>query len=202
MAYSFVMNSALTMPRRRAFRFTAGRLAWPTLCPQARRPDAIYEPVWVSAHCDPLLEEPRLRIAAISDTSALATNAAVLPDGWTEATLASCRRYDRDNRPTLAGSCRRSRSASPPSELRFLEARVAACTGLVLDPYFSASKIAWLLDHVPVVTVIWQYTGLSTPEMEQRVTTYNQYSISANVNGIRNMEAQNLNGLSVQNIRS
>jgi glycerol kinase len=29
------------------------------------------------------------------------------------------------------------------------EARVAACTGLVLDPYFSASKITWLLDHVP-----------------------------------------------------
>jgi glycerol kinase len=29
------------------------------------------------------------------------------------------------------------------------EARVAACTGLVLDPYFSASKIAWLLDQVP-----------------------------------------------------
>jgi len=25
---------------------------------------------------------------------------------------------------------------------------------------------------IPVVTVIWQYTGLSTPEMEQRVTTY------------------------------
>ena len=26
--------------------------------------------------------------------------------------------------------------------------------------------------NIPVVTVIWQYTGLSTPEMEQRVTTY------------------------------
>jgi multidrug efflux pump subunit AcrB len=53
---------------------------------------------------------------------------------------------------------------------------------------------------IPVVTVIWQYTGLSTPEMEQRVTTYSQYSISANVNGIKNMEAQTLNGLSVQKI--
>jgi multidrug efflux pump subunit AcrB len=52
--------------------------------------------------------------------------------------------------------------------------------------------------NIPVVTVIWSYTGLSTPEMEQRVTTYSQYSISANVNGIKNMEAQTLNGLSVQ----
>ena len=54
--------------------------------------------------------------------------------------------------------------------------------------------------QIPVVTVIWQYTGLTTPEMEQRVTTYSQYSISANVNGIKNMEAQTLNGLSVQKI--
>ena len=53
---------------------------------------------------------------------------------------------------------------------------------------------------IPVVTVIWQYTGLSTPEMEQRVTTYSQYSISSNVNGIKNIEAQTLNGLSVQKI--
>jgi multidrug efflux pump subunit AcrB len=54
--------------------------------------------------------------------------------------------------------------------------------------------------RIPVVTVIWQYTGLSTPEMEQRVSTYSQYSISANVNGIKNMEAQTLDGLSVQKI--
>jgi multidrug efflux pump subunit AcrB len=53
---------------------------------------------------------------------------------------------------------------------------------------------------IPVVSVIWQYTGLSTPEMEQRVSTYGQYSISSNVNGIKNMEAQTLNGISVQKI--
>src|SRR5208337_4091022 len=54
--------------------------------------------------------------------------------------------------------------------------------------------------NIPVVTVIWQYTGLSTPEMEQRVTTYSQYSISANVNGIKDIEAQTLNGVSVQKL--
>jgi multidrug efflux pump subunit AcrB len=54
--------------------------------------------------------------------------------------------------------------------------------------------------QIPVVTVIWSYTGLTTPEMEQRVSTYSQYSISANVNGIKNMEAQTLNGLSIQKI--
>src|SRR5215217_9211243 len=54
--------------------------------------------------------------------------------------------------------------------------------------------------RIPVVTVIWSYTGLSTPEMEQRVTTYSQYAISANVNGIKNIEAQTLAGLSVQRV--
>jgi multidrug efflux pump subunit AcrB len=54
--------------------------------------------------------------------------------------------------------------------------------------------------NIPVVSVIWQYTGLSTPEMEQRVTTYSQYSISTSVSGIKNMEAQTRNGISLQKI--
>ena len=54
--------------------------------------------------------------------------------------------------------------------------------------------------NIPVVSVIWQYTGLSVPEMVQRVTTYGQYSISTSVTGIKNMEAQTLNGISVQKI--
>ena len=54
--------------------------------------------------------------------------------------------------------------------------------------------------RIPVVTVIWQYTALSTPEMEQRVTTYSQYSMSSNVSGIKNIEAQTFNGISVQKV--
>src|SRR6202011_4133104 len=38
--------------------------------------------------------------------------------------------------------------------------------------------------NIPVVSIIWQYTGLTSPEMEQRVSTYSQYAISANVNGL------------------
>jgi multidrug efflux pump subunit AcrB len=53
---------------------------------------------------------------------------------------------------------------------------------------------------IPVVTVIWQYTGLSTPEMEQRVTTYGQYALSTSVTGIRDIEAQTINGISVQKV--
>jgi len=43
------------------------------------------------------------------------------------------------------------RTAERCAELRAtgVEERVRAKTGLVLDPYFSATKLAWLLDHVP-----------------------------------------------------
>jgi multidrug efflux pump subunit AcrB len=54
--------------------------------------------------------------------------------------------------------------------------------------------------NIPVVTIVWQYTGLSTPEMEQRVTTYGQYALSSSVNNIQDIEAQTLNGISVQKI--
>ncbi len=54
--------------------------------------------------------------------------------------------------------------------------------------------------NIPVVSVIWQYTGLDTTETEQRVTTYSQYAISSNVNGIKDIEAETVNGISVQKI--
>ncbi|SFJ97420.1 efflux RND transporter permease subunit [Methylocapsa palsarum] len=54
--------------------------------------------------------------------------------------------------------------------------------------------------NIPVVSVIWQYTGLTPEEMEQRVTTYSEYSISSNVNDIRNIESQTLAGVAVEKI--
>ncbi|WP_166146116.1 efflux RND transporter permease subunit [Methylosinus sp. RM1] len=53
---------------------------------------------------------------------------------------------------------------------------------------------------IPVVTVIWTYSGLSTAEMEKRVTTYAEITTSNNVNGIKSMESQTLQGVAVQKI--
>ncbi len=53
---------------------------------------------------------------------------------------------------------------------------------------------------IPVVTVIWQYTGLTPEEMEQRVTTYSEYYVSASVSDVRNIESQTLSGLAVEKI--
>ncbi len=54
--------------------------------------------------------------------------------------------------------------------------------------------------NVPVVTVIWQYTGLTPAEMEQRVTTYSEYSISSSVGDIKDIESQTLEGIAVEKI--
>ena len=53
---------------------------------------------------------------------------------------------------------------------------------------------------IPVVAIIWTETGLSAKEMEQRVTTYSEFVLSNNVNGIRNIESQTLQGVTVEKV--
>jgi hypothetical protein len=42
---------------------------------------------------------------------------------------------------------------------------------------------------IPVVSIIWTYAGLSTSEMERRVTTFSEF-VLATVNDIRSIESQ------------
>jgi multidrug efflux pump subunit AcrB len=71
---------------------------------------------------------------------------------------------------------------------------------LGISAIISTPKDIFPVINIPVVTVIWQYTGLTPQEMEARVTTYSEYAVSANVNNIRDMESQTLSGISVQKI--
>src|SRR5271163_4141100 len=71
---------------------------------------------------------------------------------------------------------------------------------LGVSAIFSSPKDIFPSIDIPVVSVIWQYTGLTPQEMEARVTTYSEYSISSNVNDIRNIESQTLSGISVEKI--
>src|SRR5262245_56321863 len=50
---------------------------------------------------------------------------------------------------------------------------------------------------IPVISVIWTYNGLSTPEMESRIALYSEFSISAAVNDVKDIESQTLSGVSV-----
>jgi CzcA family heavy metal efflux pump len=49
---------------------------------------------------------------------------------------------------------------------------------------------------IPVVTVIWSYSGLSAKEMEQRVTTFSEF-VMATVNDIKSIDSQTVNGAAV-----
>ena len=50
---------------------------------------------------------------------------------------------------------------------------------------------------IPVITVIWTYKGMATEEVERRITTFSEFSIGGNVNDIRRIESQTVNGVSV-----
>ena len=50
---------------------------------------------------------------------------------------------------------------------------------------------------IPVVSVIWNYDGLTTEDMASRITTFSEYTISSAVNDVRTIESQTYPGVSV-----
>jgi multidrug efflux pump subunit AcrB len=53
---------------------------------------------------------------------------------------------------------------------------------------------------IPIVSVLWVYTGLSPEEMEKRVVTNFERSLTSNVNDIEHIESQSYNGYGVVRI--
>ncbi|HET8576447.1 MAG TPA: efflux RND transporter permease subunit, partial [Methylomirabilota bacterium] len=50
---------------------------------------------------------------------------------------------------------------------------------------------------IPVVSVIWNYEGLSTEDMASRITTFSEYTISSAVSDVRTIESQTYPGVAV-----
>ena len=48
---------------------------------------------------------------------------------------------------------------------------------------------------IPVVAVVWQYSGLAPEEMERRVVTISERAMSTTVNGIERIESQSIQGI-------
>jgi CzcA family heavy metal efflux pump len=48
---------------------------------------------------------------------------------------------------------------------------------------------------IPVVTVVWQYPGLSPDQMAKQITTFSEYTISSAVDNVKNIESQTLAGV-------
>jgi multidrug efflux pump subunit AcrB len=51
--------------------------------------------------------------------------------------------------------------------------------------------------RIPVIAVIWQYTGLPPDQMAGRVVTQFQRALTTTVNDIEHMEATSYNGLGI-----
>jgi multidrug efflux pump subunit AcrB len=51
--------------------------------------------------------------------------------------------------------------------------------------------------NIPVVSMIWEYTGLSPQQMADRIVTRSERSLTTTVNNIEHIESQSLNGIGV-----
>jgi len=54
--------------------------------------------------------------------------------------------------------------------------------------------------NIPVISLIWNYTGLEPREMEQRITGNSERAVTTLVNDVEHIESQSLNGIAVVKI--
>ncbi len=92
----------------------------------------------------------RTALAAVAEANLTARDlAAIGLTNQRETTLLWDRRTGRPLAPAIVWQDRRTAGLCEKLKRRGLEPLFRRRTGLVLDPYFSGTKLAWLLDHLP-----------------------------------------------------
>ena len=109
------------------------------------------QPGWVEHDAIEIWESQRQTIAeALRAANATARDiAAVGITNQRETTVLWDRATAQPVSPAIVWQDRRTASECERMRAAGQEAEIGARTGLRLDPYFSATKLAWLLDHVP-----------------------------------------------------
>ena len=76
---------------------------------------------------------------------------------------------------------------------------VAALLLLLLTPFVLLRTPTDIFPsiNIPVVSVIWQYTGLDASEIEQRMVYNHERAMSVTVNDIEHIESTSYNGIGV-----
>lgn len=118
---------------------------------QQEFPQHFPRPGWVEHDPADLWETTR-RTALAAVAEANLTGADLAAIGLTnqrETTLLWERATGRPIAPAIVWQDRRTADFCAQLKKRGLENRFRRKTGLLLDPYFSGTKLAWLLDHVP-----------------------------------------------------
>src|ERR1700687_1122229 len=54
--------------------------------------------------------------------------------------------------------------------------------------------------NIPVISLIWNFSGLEPQEMEQRITSNSERAVTTLVNDVEHIESQSLNGTSIVKI--
>ena len=54
--------------------------------------------------------------------------------------------------------------------------------------------------NIPVISLVWTFTGLQPQEMEQRITSNSERAVTTLVNDVEHIESQSLNGIAVVKI--
>ncbi|MDB6127316.1 MAG: glycerol kinase [Verrucomicrobia bacterium] len=109
------------------------------------------QPGWVEHDPEEIWESTRrTALGAVAEANLTARDlAAVGLTNQRETTLLWDRRTGRALAPAIVWQDRRTADRCAKLKRRGLEPLFRARTGLVLDPYFSGTKLAWLLDHIP-----------------------------------------------------
>src|SRR5664280_331042 len=118
---------------------------------QQEFPQRYPQPGWVEHDPADLWESTR-RVALAAVAEANLTGADLAAIGLTnqrETTLLWERRTGRPLAPAIVWQDRRTADMCQKLKASGLEPMVRKKTGLLLDPYFSGTKLAWLLDRVP-----------------------------------------------------
>lgn len=71
---------------------------------------------------------------------------------------------------------------------------IAALSGVFL---FVTPKDIFPNINIPIVSVIWSYTGLAADDFAERVTTFSEYTLSNNVNDLERIESQTVDGIGI-----
>lgn len=144
---------------------------------QQEFPQLFPRPGWVEHDPADLWESTRrVALAAVAEANLTAENiAGIGVTNQRETTLLWERRSGRPIAPAIVWQDRRTSAACAKLKRNGLEKRIRERTGLVLDPYFSATKLAWFLDAMPGLRrrarrgeiafgtvdtwLVWQLTG-------------------------------------------
>ncbi len=108
-------------------------------------------PGWVEHDAEEIWAVTQLAIADVLDSlrsDARADIAAVGIANQRETTVVWERKTGKPIHPAIVWQCRRTTERCAALKQQGLEELVKAKTGLVLDPYFSGTKVAWILDEV------------------------------------------------------